>query len=88
MILLESRNMSTEFPRLFEPGRIGKLELKNRIIEAPTFTHLAVRDGPVTEKLIRHYQEIARGGVALVIVEFSFIDDIASKIGAGPAWCF
>ncbi len=75
--------MNIKFPKLFETGEIGKLELKNRIIKAPTLTHLGARDGSVTEKLIRHYQEITRGGSALVIVEGAFIDDIASKIGSG-----
>jgi 2,4-dienoyl-CoA reductase-like NADH-dependent reductase (Old Yellow Enzyme family) len=29
--------------------------------------------------LIRHYRRIARGGVGLVIVEYTYIDDDASK---------
>jgi len=70
------------FVKLFESGKIGKMELKNRIIKAPQWTLLSARDGSVTERLIRHYREFARGGTALVIVEYAFVDNKASKAGA------
>jgi 2,4-dienoyl-CoA reductase-like NADH-dependent reductase (Old Yellow Enzyme family) len=35
------------FPEAFEPGRIGTLCLKNRLIKAPTVTGFATRDGCV-----------------------------------------
>ena len=65
--------------RLFARGTIGNLELNNRIIKAPQCLFLAARDGSVTDRLVRHYQEVASGGVALVIVEFTFIDHEASQ---------
>ena len=70
------------FKHLFEPGRIGALELKNRIIKAPTCTRMAGRDGSVTPRLLSHYKEIALGGAGLVIVEYAFIDHDASKADA------
>jgi 2,4-dienoyl-CoA reductase-like NADH-dependent reductase (Old Yellow Enzyme family)/thioredoxin reductase len=70
------------FENLFQSGWIGKLELKNRVIKAPQWTHLATRDGLVSDRLVRYYQEVARGGTALIIVEFSFVDNKASRMGA------
>ena len=71
--------MNRAFPKLFEPGRIGQLVLKNRVLKAPLLTNLGTRDGSVTERLIEHYKEMARGGSALVIVEFVWVDKKASK---------
>ncbi|MCD6341620.1 MAG: FAD-dependent oxidoreductase [Thaumarchaeota archaeon] len=68
-----------KFNKLFEPGNIGTLELKNRIIKAPQSTAMANRDGTVSERMLRYYRSQASGGVALVIVEYAYIDDIASK---------
>jgi len=66
------------FPRLFEKGKIGSLVLDNRIMKAPTFGCMANPDGSVTERLIRSYEEVARGGVGLVIVESAAIDQKSS----------
>ncbi len=74
--------MNNAFTKLFECGRIGQMELKNRIIKAPQWTLLGARDGSVTERLIRYYKEIARGGAALVIVEATFVDNKGSQAGS------
>ncbi len=42
-------------------------------------TSLGARDGCVTERMVRYYREIARGGVGLVIVEYAYVDDKQSK---------
>ncbi len=60
-----------QFGKLFEPGRIGTLDLKNRIIFPPMATHMATLEGDVTDQLIDYYIERARG-VALVVIEGSF----------------
>ena len=71
--------MDKAFPRLFEPGTIGDLRLKNRIIKAPQHTGLANPDGSVSGRLLRHYRELARGGAGLVIAEYAWVDDDASQ---------
>lgn len=53
--------MSIALSKLFEPGSIGKMVLKNRIIMAPISTNLAGGDGQVTQELISHYAEMAKG---------------------------
>jgi 2,4-dienoyl-CoA reductase (NADPH2) len=61
------RNHSS-FTHLLAPGRIGRLETRNRIVMAPMGSNLAEEDGCVGERLTRYYEERARGGVGLVIV--------------------
>ncbi len=71
--------MSKLFPRTFSPGNIGSLRLKNRIIKAPQSTGMSNMDGSVSDRLIRYYREQARGGSGLIVVEYAYVDDIASK---------
>jgi 2,4-dienoyl-CoA reductase-like NADH-dependent reductase (Old Yellow Enzyme family) len=71
--------MQTSFPRLFEPGRIGSLALKNRIIKAPQHTGLANPDGSVTDRMLRYYRDVAQGGAAMIIVEYAWVDNDASQ---------
>lgn len=68
-----------KFEKLLQPGRIGRLEMENRVIMAPLCTNFANRDGSVSPRLIEHYRERARGGTGLIIVEFCYIDAIASQ---------
>lgn len=65
--------------RLFVRGRIGNLELKNRIVKSPQTTMLANPDGTVTERLVNHYKRLAEGGAGLVITEYSYVDEFASQ---------
>lgn len=71
--------MQTKFPKLFEPGLIGSVRLKNRVIKAPQHTGLANPDGSVTDRMIRYYKDVALGGVSMVIVEYAWIDNDASR---------
>jgi len=64
----------TRYSKLFEPGFIGKMKLKNRIIMPPISTNLAGEDGTVTDELVFHYAERARGGVGLITVENVCVD--------------
>jgi len=71
--------MSKKFPKLAEPGKIGNLVIKNRVVKAPQSTGMSNADGSVSERLIRHYRELAKGGTGLIVVEYAFVDNIASK---------
>lgn len=53
--------------KLFEPGRIGNLELKNRIIMAGMGTQYYEEDGSPSPECIEYYVARARGGVGLII---------------------
>jgi len=65
--------------KLFEPIRIGRLELKNRIA-MPAMHHCYTPDGFVNERLIEYYRARARGGVGLITVGGCTID----QLGQGP----
>jgi 2,4-dienoyl-CoA reductase-like NADH-dependent reductase (Old Yellow Enzyme family)/thioredoxin reductase len=66
---------------LFKPGTIGTMQLRNRIIMAPMATLFANDDGSVSERLCRYYEERAKGGVGLIIVETTAV----SREGKGHA---
>ena len=54
--------------KLFQPIKIGNMELKNRIVMAPLgigFT-FATEDGSVTDRFIAFYEARAKGGVGLI----------------------
>ena len=63
----------TELKRLLEPGRIGKLEVKNRVVFPPMTTRLFTEEGEVSERLIDYYAERARGGVGLIVFEATYV---------------
>jgi 2,4-dienoyl-CoA reductase-like NADH-dependent reductase (Old Yellow Enzyme family)/thioredoxin reductase len=67
------------FPHLLRSGKIGNLATRNRIVRSPCCTGLGGMDGAVTDRLIRHYKELARGGPGLLIVEYTYVDKLASK---------
>jgi 2,4-dienoyl-CoA reductase-like NADH-dependent reductase (Old Yellow Enzyme family)/thioredoxin reductase len=71
--------LQTSFPRLFEPGQIANIALKNRIIKAPQHTGLANADGTITDRLLRYYKDVAQGGCAMVVVEYAWVDDLYSR---------
>ena len=54
--------------KLLEPGRIGSLVLRNRILMAPMGSNLGELDGTAGPRLCRYYEERARGGAGLLLV--------------------
>lgn len=61
------------FPHLFEPIQIGKTTVKNRIFMPPLSTNLADK-GYVTDALVEHYSNRARGGVGLIVTEVTTVE--------------
>ena len=62
-----------DYAALFESGRIGSLELKNRFVLAASGTGFAGIYGEVTDRLISYYAERAKGGVGLITVECTIV---------------
>jgi 2,4-dienoyl-CoA reductase-like NADH-dependent reductase (Old Yellow Enzyme family) len=56
-----------ELRRLFSPGRIGTLEIKNRTVMDAMGTLLEELDGSVGERLIGYYEARAKGGAGLIV---------------------
>ena len=54
---------------LQQPGRMGPLRLKNRVIMGPMGTNFGTTDGFSTERDKIYYAERARGGAAMIITE-------------------
>jgi 2,4-dienoyl-CoA reductase-like NADH-dependent reductase (Old Yellow Enzyme family)/thioredoxin reductase len=54
---------------LRQPGRIGPLRLKNRVVMGPMGTNFGTTDGFSTERDKIYYAERARGGAAMIITE-------------------
>ncbi len=58
-----------QFPELFQPIRIGRLQSKNRLLMSAMSIHFGVDDrGHVTEQLIRYMETRAEGGVGMLLV--------------------
>lgn len=64
-----------DFPHLFEPIQIGKTTVKNRIFMPPLSTNLADK-GYVTDALIEHYSNRAKGGVGLIVTEVTTVEPV------------
>jgi 2,4-dienoyl-CoA reductase-like NADH-dependent reductase (Old Yellow Enzyme family)/thioredoxin reductase len=60
--------MTTRHPLLLSPGRIGSLELRNRILMCPMGDNQATANGFVTDQQIAYFEARARGGAALLLV--------------------
>jgi len=75
-------SINQQFERLFQPIRLGEMEVKNRFVLAPMATNFSSRDGFVTEQLKAYYEERARGGAGLVMIEEACIDAPVGKGGA------
>jgi len=57
------------FSVLFQPGNIGTLRLKNRLIMNAMGTVLVDGEGNVTERMFDYYRARAQGGVGLIVTQ-------------------
>lgn len=64
-----------EYNYLFKKGQIGRLTLKNRIVMPAMGTSLASSTGEASDRMIKYYEERAKGGCGLIITEITRIDD-------------
>jgi len=58
---------------LFTPKKIGKMEIKNRLVHSATYECMVSDSGEVTDKLIKRYSQIAKGEAGLIIPGYLFI---------------
>ena len=65
--------------RFTEPGNIGNVALKNRIVMAPMISNLSNPDGCTNENHISYLEERAKGGTGLIITEYTYIDSINAR---------
>lgn len=65
--------------KISEPGKIGDLEIRNRLVMAPMISNLANPDGCTNENHIAYLTERAKGGTGLIITEYSYVNNINSR---------
>jgi 2,4-dienoyl-CoA reductase-like NADH-dependent reductase (Old Yellow Enzyme family)/thioredoxin reductase len=65
--------------KLFEQITIGTKQSKNRIVMPPMETRMSTPSGDVSQNMIDYYAERAKGGAGVIIVENTFVDNIASR---------
>ncbi len=63
-----------KYPHIFQPGNIGKMEVKNRIKYASTETNFNYGDGFVADKEVAYMEAQARGGAGMVTTQGAYTD--------------
>lgn len=73
------------YTKLFEPMKIGNLEIKNRFVVPAMDSHYTNEDHQFTKQALNYYGERARGGFGLIFTEFLCVSEegLAEKTQAG-----
>ncbi|MBI2869814.1 MAG: FAD-dependent oxidoreductase [Chloroflexi bacterium] len=66
--------MKSRYSKLFEPLRINKVTLKNRIVKTPQLFIYREPDGRVGPRIKGWYETLARGGAGMITVEEHVVD--------------
>mgnify|MGYP002543267041 CR=1 FL=1 len=74
------------YDALFTPFKIGRMEVKNRIVMSPMGTLMANRDGTFSENEIAYYEERARGGTGMIICGQGYLNAELGQGVLGHAW--
>jgi 2-enoate reductase len=70
--------------KLLEPGRIGKMEIKNRVVMAAMGAHgLHEPDGDWSERFRAYYEARAAGGTGLITTETTFVSQALEPFAKG-----
>ncbi|MDO9066251.1 MAG: hypothetical protein Q7U96_04110, partial [Chloroflexota bacterium] len=63
-----------KFEKIVEPGQIGNVKTKNRMVKPAQSMHFSTDDGYVSDTNLAHYEAIAKSGVGLILVEMAAVD--------------
>ncbi len=66
--------MTNAYPHVFEPITIRRMTAKNRLVMAPMGTNFAKQNGELSNNHIAYYEQRAKGGTGIIIVENVDID--------------
>ena len=69
--------------KLFTPLKIGKMEIKNRVMRSATWDAMADSTGAVTERSRALYHELNTGGIGLIITGFAYVSSPLGQAGIG-----
>jgi 2,4-dienoyl-CoA reductase-like NADH-dependent reductase (Old Yellow Enzyme family) len=72
------------FPHLLSPLTIGRVTVRNRAFSSAHGTGFAV-NGLLSERHIEYHRARARGGIGLIVIEATAIDDAPISAGVSAA---
>jgi len=58
---------------LFTPINLGNVQIKNRFIHSATYEVMSLETGEVSDKLVKRYQNLAKGEVGLIIPGYMYV---------------
>jgi len=75
----------TRYSIIFSPKKIGTMTVKNRLVRSATYEGMADDNGLVDNRYVALYENLARGGVGMIIAGFAFVkeDGIAAEYQTG-----
>ena len=73
--------MSYDYLKLWEPIKINKMRLRNRIMLSAMGTFTPMQDGTDSEEGIRYYEERAKGGAGLIMTGAMFLSEKTAQGG-------
>ncbi len=79
---MEEFSRHTPGKTLFQPGFLGTVKTRNRVIMAPMATNLAGCNGEVTDDMIAYYGARSKGGAGAIIVENTCVEYPRGSNGA------
>jgi len=80
--------MNEKYQNLFEPIKIGKLEIKNRFVLAPMGPGgLCDVDGTFNERGVEFYVERAKGGTGLIMTGVTYVENDIEKCSMPSVAC-
>jgi 2,4-dienoyl-CoA reductase-like NADH-dependent reductase (Old Yellow Enzyme family) len=65
--------------KIFSPGHIGKMKLKNRIVRSAAFEGAGAPTGEVSDAMIRFHRAYAEGGVSLTLTGYMAVMEYGKK---------
>ena len=66
--------MKSKYKHIFEPFTIKHMTVKNRIVMTPMGTNYGEQNGEMSFLHINYYEQRAKGGTGLLIVENASVD--------------
>lgn len=73
----------SDFEHLLAPGRIGSMELRNRLVMSPMETMYGTPEGLPSERTVAYFEARALGGVGLITVGATGIDHLHPETPGG-----
>lgn len=68
-VRVDPRPAAPATPHLLSPLSVRSMTLRNRVVMPPMGTNMAMPDGTVSDTQLDYYEQRARGGTGLIIVE-------------------